>query len=576
MATIATLAANLKLNTNPFTKNVQAAQKRLKALQSTAVETVKKVAKIGTALSVASAGGLAFFTAKAFKSIDATAKMADVLGLTTKQLSSYHLAAELSGIGNDELTSSLRRMLKTVSDANEGLSTAKRSFATLGLDETRIKTLSTHEAFGKILDGLARIPNVFDRARVAQELFGRSGVKLIKLAQDGAGGLARVTREAEALGITFSRIDARQIENANDAITRVKAAFRGIFVQLAPKIANVVTPIANTFSDWAKNTDLAKRAAGGIFSALKKIGTTALDLFDAARVSAMRMIAAMIEGTQRLIKDSPIGLLFKDSTAAKIGATERAIAEVERKLKLKQPETIVKRGGKVISRRSSAENRLALVNELDDLRRNLKQLKSESLAGFAESLRKQANDIENGPLSADKLAVLIKKNADAARLAIQQSADARENAKKLGQAFDFTRNKVLGFFGKLPDPKAAEKAIAVSKLQAALGNLKTFGGGLLGGAGKVGGALGRVGRDFNDAFNFAIEKAQNRVAPVQFAGAAERGSAEAFSAITRAKFGDPTKVAMKQRDDQLKEQRKANRHLKKIARNQPKVARIRG
>ncbi len=80
---------------------------------------------------------------------------------------------------------------------------------------------------------LCSIHNPTERATAAIELFGKSGQSLLPLLMQGSEGIAAAQREAEKLGLSFSRIDAHQVEQANEAIVRLKAVFTGIGNQLA-------------------------------------------------------------------------------------------------------------------------------------------------------------------------------------------------------------------------------------------------------------------------------------------------------------------------------------------------------
>ena len=568
MATIATLAANLKLNTTQFSRSVKTAQRNLRNLQSSAMETVKRVAKIGAAFTAAVAGGIAFFTARTFKAMDATAKMADVLGLTTEQLSSYQLAAELSGISTGDLETALRRMLKTVSDANEGLTTAKRAFQTLGLDEARLELLSTHEAFGEILDGLAAIPNAFDRARVAQDVFGRSGVRLIKLAQEGAGGLERVTEEARELGIAFSRVDAKQVEQANDALARVRASLRGIFVQFAPKIANFVTVIADKFTEWAKQTNLAEKGANALFSAFKKVGVVLLDLIQDSTTAVLTLIGKALEGLESIEALNPMSDKFgQPSQSAIVESQIRQLQSRQEDLRAFNSFPSALRStlsglGLEGDAKARATELKILSDRIANLRKDLVQARKSGGAGTA--LLQTAKAIETGPRWSDQFAEAMKKAAEA--------------AKETEKTFVLLKTR------------SEQQAEAMEKMKGGLTNLQKFGqgfGAAFGrGIGQIGDAVGGVVGKLRNDFDMAVAAAEGRRAamlaadPAKFAGAASRGSAEAFSTIMRERFrADPLARKAEKRQDKAEKQREnMNKRLVEIRDRipeRPQVAQVR-
>ncbi|MCH8852567.1 MAG: hypothetical protein IID41_07910, partial [Planctomycetes bacterium] len=235
-----------------FMKGMNRAAKRTRSFGRSIAKISRGMVRFGTIAAGVAVGALVLMTRNAFKTIDATAKLAFTLGLATKELTGYQFAAAISGVSSEQLATAFKRMSKNISDAADaGLSTAIRAFEDLGLSAEGLKKLSPDKQFKKIADRLAGMGDQAKKVRVALDLFGRSGLGLLKLTQDGAEGIAKLQRQAQKLGLTFNEIDAGKIEAANDAITRARSAFQGIINQLAIKLAPLVEALANGFTNWA-------------------------------------------------------------------------------------------------------------------------------------------------------------------------------------------------------------------------------------------------------------------------------------------------------------------------------------
>ncbi len=103
-------------------------------------------------------------------------------------------------------------MLKNVGQAAMVGGPAADALDRLGLSVKTIAGESADQAFKDIADGIAGVTNPAERARLAVDIFGKSGQKLLPLMMEGAAGIAAAQAEAEKLGISFSRVDAKQIE----------------------------------------------------------------------------------------------------------------------------------------------------------------------------------------------------------------------------------------------------------------------------------------------------------------------------------------------------------------------------
>ena len=271
----------------------------------------KRVGGLGIKFGAAALIGIGFFVKKAFTAIDATAKLADTLALTTEELVGYQHAAAIAGATTQDVTTAFRRMLKNVSDAGLGLTTAQRAFEAMGLDADKLKGLKTDEIFKKIADQINKIPTAADRARVAQDLFGRSGLKILKITEGGAEGIRKLQAEALKLGIAYSRIDAAKIEAANDAIQRAKSVLQGVINTLAIKLAPLLEATANKFRDLSAETNAFGTIIGDTFKASVewiKTGSTAITRFK----QAFNFLGSMVSGVAFVITGvlNQIGLGF--------------------------------------------------------------------------------------------------------------------------------------------------------------------------------------------------------------------------------------------------------------------------
>ncbi|AUR88718.1 coil containing protein [Vibrio phage 2.117.O._10N.261.45.E9] len=214
-------------------------------------------AKLLAGAAVAGAGALTLLYKAQAAAIDQTAKHADSLGISTEALTQFRHAAELTGLGADGLDVSLQRLTRRTNDAAAGNVGLQKAYNSLNVDVNALAQMKPEEQMFVMADAFAGVEDRAERVRLAFQLFGREGIQMVNMFENGAEGLREMTDEADALGLTLSRIDAAKVEAANDAMYRATAigtAFsREITVQLAP----VVAALADEFR-------MASQEAGGM------------------------------------------------------------------------------------------------------------------------------------------------------------------------------------------------------------------------------------------------------------------------------------------------------------------------
>jgi len=201
------------------------------------------------ALAVAGIGGLGYMLKKQMEVIDATAKLSDRLGITTEKLIGLQHAAAITGTDAETLNKSLEIFTRRLGEMTQGSGEAKRGLDMLGLTAEQLIHVSPAEAFGMAADKIKLLGTQAEKTAAAYFLFGRAGSKMLNMLEVGSEGLREFQKEVEKLGLSFSRIDAAQVEAANDALTRARAVLAGLFRQATIELAPYIEVLADKFVD---------------------------------------------------------------------------------------------------------------------------------------------------------------------------------------------------------------------------------------------------------------------------------------------------------------------------------------
>ena len=244
MPNLKNLSVSLTANTTKFTSGMKGASGSISGFASKVSGFAASIAKVG---AVAVGAGLAMTTAlvkKGLASVDATAKVSDKLGISTEKLIGLQHAADLSGVSVNTFNTAMQRMVRRVAEAAQGGGPAASALKDLGLNAQALAKLSPDRQMSKIADAMKGVKSQGDKVALAFKLFDSKGVNLINTLSGGSAALQSATKEAESLGLSFTRIDAAKVEMANDSMNKLGKLVKGVAQQLAIQFSPVITAVS--------------------------------------------------------------------------------------------------------------------------------------------------------------------------------------------------------------------------------------------------------------------------------------------------------------------------------------------
>lgn len=189
--------------------------------------------------------------------------MSQITGFSVEKLGGLQLAAATNNVSLEQLTHGITQFSRKLIDATKGQGESAEAFNRMGVsirDSTgALKT--TDELLGEVADKFKGYEDGAGKAALAQELFGRAGVQLIPLLNEGSAGLAKLREEAEKAGIVMSAETAEAANKLNSNLEVLKAYGQGFWVQVASPIVEGLAKITNAMRD-------ARRAGDGFWGSL--------------------------------------------------------------------------------------------------------------------------------------------------------------------------------------------------------------------------------------------------------------------------------------------------------------------
>ena len=266
MATTALgLALQISASTAGLAKSVNEVNSKLDQMADAGKKSAKDLAVLKTieigralidgvtalagALSSAAASAKGLFD-DARNAIDAVGKLAAQTGVSAEAIQAYGLAAELSGVNTEEFARSLQKMTIRLGELEEG--SDSDIFGELGLSITKLREQGAEETFEQIADAISGLATDAERAAAANQIFGRNGVKLLPLLNQGAEALKVQREEAEALGLVLTGDQVASVEAMNDSFTKIGATINGIVGQVTSYLAPTIEKIATQILEMVK------------------------------------------------------------------------------------------------------------------------------------------------------------------------------------------------------------------------------------------------------------------------------------------------------------------------------------
>ncbi len=267
-------------------------------------------------------GAVAGLTAIAKGSIDAADNLNDMsqrTGVAVESLSRFGQAAQDSGSSIEGVAKGMGQLAKRITDPSSAASKALSGIGVATRD-AQGKVRSLDAVMLEISDRFAKMPDGAEKSALAMQLFGKSGVELIPMLNQGRAAL-------EQYQATISGDMAKSADEFNDSLNAIGRSLSGPFNEAVTALLPAITSIAqgivgiiNAFTALPEPVQATLLVIGGLLTALValapaisaiiSIGSAIAGLFAAGGVlaSAGSVIAGIATAFIVLIT-GPVGIV---------------------------------------------------------------------------------------------------------------------------------------------------------------------------------------------------------------------------------------------------------------------------
>lgn len=241
---------------------------------SAATAKLAQFGKVAATAGVAAAAGIAAIVHRQMELIDQQSKMAKAIDTTYASLSNLKRAAELGGVGVDQLNMASKMLALNIGQAIAGTEAQAKAFQRLGIDAKELAKIPLDERILKINTALKENVSASERASVAADIYGAKNALLMKELDPDT--LREGARQAKMFGQALSDIDAEKVEMAGDAISTFGAAADGMTKQLTLALTPAIYGVGSAFLEAAGNLgtmkDKAEFAAEAMVTSFGAVG----------------------------------------------------------------------------------------------------------------------------------------------------------------------------------------------------------------------------------------------------------------------------------------------------------------
>ncbi len=294
---------------------LQQVRGQLASTTSSAADLAASAGLIGPAFAtLASAAGLVAFVKGVADAVDALNDVADATGASIENLSALERVAKLNGGTLDDVSGILVKFNAALSAAGNPASDAAGVFKALGLSVKELQSIDPAEALQRTAVALAGYADNGNKARVVQELFGKSIREAAPFLKDLA--------DAGKLNATVTREQAEQAERFNKALTALR-----VNVQDASR--SLVGEMAVSIQQTVANVTTATASFGGLGAAILAVlsGVTQFKDSPAKGLAEYSKQLADIDARIQRVRDGTDGFAGRFSEQ-RVAALQKERAEV--------------------------------------------------------------------------------------------------------------------------------------------------------------------------------------------------------------------------------------------------------
>jgi hypothetical protein len=172
------------------------------------------------------------------KQVEATDLLSQKTGISVKTLQGWSVVMAENSFQASQLATGMRALSKEILEVHDPASVAANAFAEMGIGIEKLG--STENAIKAVADKFKSMPDGAEKANLAVQLFGKSGLEMIPILNRGAAALDESKAAAQRYGLVLSTDAVNALKAADDASDNLGMALQGLRTAFAVAFAPYV------------------------------------------------------------------------------------------------------------------------------------------------------------------------------------------------------------------------------------------------------------------------------------------------------------------------------------------------
>lgn len=290
------LFGTIAVNTGDAEKSIDGVSSKAGKLGESMQKVGSKVSNVGSKVSgvgksltksvtlpVAAAGtALIGFANKSASTADNIDKMSQKIGISRQAYQELDFVCSQSGTSVDTLKMGVKTLTAAMDGAASGTKSNVEQFQKLGVSvvDSNGKLRSQEDVMWDVFSALQKMDNQTEKARLATELFGKSGSELMPMLNGASGSIESMKQQAHDLGLVLSD----EAIDAGVAYTDKMDQLKRSFAAVATKVGTALLPLLTQLGDF-----LIKEGVPAFEKIMKKVE------------SVVKWFTNLSSGTKKLI-----------------------------------------------------------------------------------------------------------------------------------------------------------------------------------------------------------------------------------------------------------------------------------
>ena len=269
------------------------------------LEVAGKVTGAVVTGATAAAGGLVKLASSSAETADEIDKMSQKIGISKQAYQEWAYVMGQSGMDVDVLQSGMKTLNTQILKAQSATDKSSTALGKLGVSVTDSsgKLRSQEDILYDTIKALAGMDEGADRAKLAQELLGKSGSELAPLLNGGSKAIEDLTKRSHDLGLIMSDEAVDAGVKLGDTMDDVKKSAKMLVTNLGSALAPVIQKIADKLMEFMPRfQQMFDRIAPVLSDFLDQVLPVLMDLAEAILPPLMDLVEALLPPLTDLIK----------------------------------------------------------------------------------------------------------------------------------------------------------------------------------------------------------------------------------------------------------------------------------